>query len=355
MRVQYLLFIGLIISSAFADDCPVGTYRMNLDASIGGTNYTYDNSTGTWTANLDYGDVSGISTCNSTSGSWATAYPQYNFEQGTSGAQCWCKMTGPARSAWVYRDEHGSASDCAAHCAHYCAGNVRDSAAIRTGMFGSVECESCTNKPANSHYTSNATTNNCSWECDDGYYDNNGTCTLCEAGYMCSGGVKTNCVHVIGPNGRQTYSETTGASSCTECPAITGELASRLSHYFAYPYNIHTSSGVCIARIYDDDPDGEYTINAWYRYGQYGGGYIQTHEPTKCIAGKYSILGNTAECYTGGVDCMKGKVCTDVGVGYYSPDGDTQRYECTNKPEHSHFTCSGTTNIREWECDANYT
>ena len=109
-----------------------------LDPDINGTNYTYDASAGTWTTNFDYGDVSGISTCNSTSGSWGVAYPQYNFEQGTTGVYCWCKMLRPARSAWVYLYEYGSASDCDAYCADVCAYRVRYDADFRRGVFGSA-------------------------------------------------------------------------------------------------------------------------------------------------------------------------------------------------------------------------
>ena len=356
MRIIAVILFALFLPfMANADDCPVGTYRMNLDASIGGTNYTYDNSAGTWTANFDYDDVSGISTCNSTGGSWGTAYPQYNFEQGTSGVYCWCKMTGPARSAWVCDPDYGSASDCAEDCAAGCARSVRFDADFRTGMFGSVECESCTNKPANSHYTSNATTNNCPWECDDGYYNNNGTCTLCEAGYMCSGGVKTACTGA-------TYTETTGATSCTQCPAAI-VYANRVTAYgYWIEGGVQTSRYGCRAAITEQDPTGDYALSCSMNNGDYGtGGSARgclAGQVTSCIAGRYvpendNPYGNVLWAPT--VQNIEGNVCVDAGAGYYSPDGDLARYACTNKPEHSSYSGSAGSNNCPWECDTGYT
>ena len=40
----------------------------------------------------------------------------------------------------------------------------------------------CTNKPANSHYTGAAATDNCPWQCDTGYGGENGSCRACTAG-----------------------------------------------------------------------------------------------------------------------------------------------------------------------------
>ncbi len=114
-----------------------GAVPMSVDISIGGTNFTYNAADMTWTANFDYGDVSGIAVCNDTSGSWGVASPQYDFESGTTGAKCWCKMLSPARSAWVYNGSYNSASQCATSCA-YCVNYVSSNADFRGGMFGSV-------------------------------------------------------------------------------------------------------------------------------------------------------------------------------------------------------------------------
>lgn len=112
------------------------TVAVILDPDIAGDSYTY--TSGEWNTVFSYGNVSGIATCNSTSGSYGVAYPQYEFEQGTSGVYCWCRMLRPARSAWVYRSAGGSASGCASGCADYCGYFVRVSAGCRRGVFGSA-------------------------------------------------------------------------------------------------------------------------------------------------------------------------------------------------------------------------
>ena len=108
----------------------------DLDPDIEPTDSTYDETNKTWDVTAPYGHVTGIATCNTTSGSWGTAYPQYNFEQGTEGQYCWCRMLSPARSAWV--GDYGSAAACAANCAYNCGLYVRYDAAFRRGMFASL-------------------------------------------------------------------------------------------------------------------------------------------------------------------------------------------------------------------------
>ena len=50
-----------------------------------------------------------------------------------------------------------------------------------------------------------------------------------------------------------------------------------------------------------------------------------------------------------------GKYCTEVGIGYYSPDGDNNRYACTNKPTNSTYIGSGGgSNNCPWLCNTDY-
>ena len=52
---------------------------------------------------------------------------------------CWCKLTSPAASPWVFDSSFfGSASDCAIRCANACAYDVDSIAAFRGAVFGSV-------------------------------------------------------------------------------------------------------------------------------------------------------------------------------------------------------------------------
>ena len=51
---------------------------------------------------------------------------------------CWCKLTSPAASPWVFDGTGSSASDCALDCASDCANFVRIAARFRGAVFGSV-------------------------------------------------------------------------------------------------------------------------------------------------------------------------------------------------------------------------
>ena len=51
---------------------------------------------------------------------------------------CWCKLTLPAASPWVFYGTYDSASVCALDCAHNCAGLVRTRAWFRGAVFGGV-------------------------------------------------------------------------------------------------------------------------------------------------------------------------------------------------------------------------
>ena len=58
-------------------------------------------------------------------------------DDGNDRGYCWCRMTHPASSRWVFRYSD-SASACASACASYCGFNAQNSAALRSGLFGSV-------------------------------------------------------------------------------------------------------------------------------------------------------------------------------------------------------------------------
>ena len=247
---------------------------------------------------------------------------------------------------------------------------LKDQVTYNHGYWNTVG--TCTNKPANAHYTGAGTpdtdggpvdVNDCPWVCDDGYYgkSENGdtSCTLCPAGYACTNGVQTKCSGRTS-NGRLTYSNA-GASSCTECPAVQSALESRMISYNGWWLNdIRNSINGCAVNFNSDTPDATFSIYCYYDStdGIYGGpnARCEPHAPTACAAGKYSIIDqhstwNGSYMYCKGMDCGNNVVCGDVGSGYYSPDGDTARYACDTKPANSHFTCSGTTNDHPWECD----
>lgn len=250
------------------------------------------------------------------------------------------------------------------------------------GYFDAVAA--CTNAPANAHYTGVGTpdsrdgtvvdANDCPWECDAGYYDNNGTCTSCPTGYTSNAGATTEnqCFitvaggHYIGTAGQNstnwgtcaagyaraehtvnygstssctqctdaTYTDTAGASSCTACPIVTGELASRATGGYRYynPRGIHDTVTGCYAMLADDDNTGTYWTACYYNVtdGGYGGAHsscdTKPEYVTACVAGYGSVLqyqiGGT------GVEFASGKVCMQCPENTYSPEGATTCTAC---------------------------
>jgi len=174
-----------------------------------------------------------------------------------------------------------------------------------------------------------------------GYYSSGGASTAtgstCLSGYSCG-----NCASSNGANGRPQYSAA-GASSCSECPAVTGTLASRVTNYGGYwPNNVHSTITGCNATFSDNDDAATFSIVCYYDTtdNAYGGphGYCQVYsfKVTACAAGKYKTIESTSEWYAAGgyahaslgVDFMNGKVCTDTDAGYYSPEGATTQTQC---------------------------
>ncbi len=120
--------------------CPSGTYDIGfsqcIDPTIAGTTYTYDVGAMTWKTVFPYGNVSGVAVCNDTSGSYGVSSTTEQVE--TGGMMCWCKMTHPAVSLWVFDFAYSSSSDCAGSCAYSCGHNVQGSSDFRSGFFSSV-------------------------------------------------------------------------------------------------------------------------------------------------------------------------------------------------------------------------
>ena len=117
-----------------------------LDPAIGGTNYGYSQANSTWWASFPCGTIRGISACLSSANGQSTggyiADLQDNGESviggETNGLHCWCKMTHPAVSLWVFFYSASSADECARFCAYYCGYRAQDYSALRGGLFGSV-------------------------------------------------------------------------------------------------------------------------------------------------------------------------------------------------------------------------
>ena len=116
-----------------------------LDPSVAGNENgnTSNQEDATWTTTFPYGTISGIASCNDIFGTgYGKPYSgnQNNITAGYQDGQsnCWCRMTSPVRSAWVFRTTYESASNCATDCASICGYVVRVSASYRRGIFGSA-------------------------------------------------------------------------------------------------------------------------------------------------------------------------------------------------------------------------
>ena len=134
------MFFGIftIINAHASIMCSTSDYvTLVLDPYINGTNFTYNAAAMTWQVVFPYGNVSGVAVCNDTNG---TSNVASNAEQyDTGGVKCWCKMTHPAVSRWVFNYSYSAAPDCAGECARRCATLGRFYSDFRSGVFGSVE------------------------------------------------------------------------------------------------------------------------------------------------------------------------------------------------------------------------
>ena len=128
------ILIALIILCAAED-----TTAVILDPSIGGTGYKSDTNTMTWNTTFPYGTIYGVAACLSVGGgTQGTVNTDLNAGGGEKeGGYCWCKMTHPASSRWVFYNS-SPASTCASLCASDCGYYARSVAALRSGLFGSV-------------------------------------------------------------------------------------------------------------------------------------------------------------------------------------------------------------------------
>ena len=128
------------------------TVSVVLDPSVSGNNYGYSQAYSTWWASFPYGRISGISACLSSNygksmGGYVSQLTDTDINTGDTvrvvggeenGLHCWCKMTHPAVSLWVFNYSGGSLSDCVSGCARSCGAYAQRNSALRGGLFGSV-------------------------------------------------------------------------------------------------------------------------------------------------------------------------------------------------------------------------
>lgn len=152
----------------------------NPDASINGTSYCYINQySGTrvtgncsnttmsaldsvgqsgnpWGVVFPYGEISGVGVCSNAtvpSGSVGTVATEaqatalddkYNYivsnniNRSDNKSRCWCKMTSPATSNWVFAYYFSSVSCDSSSCGGYCGRYLQNVENMRIGVFGSI-------------------------------------------------------------------------------------------------------------------------------------------------------------------------------------------------------------------------
>ena len=152
-NILFLLLLLLIpcVSGALTMCVRDSATVVSLDPAVGGTGNKYNAAEMVWSTTFPYGTIYGEATCLSdadgtpsenTMGVYTNSkgemLPLRNeFSGQRNGGKCWCRMTHPASSRWVFNSS-SSASDCASNCANGCGYNAQYNAAMRSGLFGSV-------------------------------------------------------------------------------------------------------------------------------------------------------------------------------------------------------------------------
>ncbi len=96
--------------------------------------------TSTCTTNGVSTPIKGIGICSANAGS-STGATTTELEISSTAAEnriCWCKMTSPAVSRWVFNISYPVAGACAMGCASVCAMGVQGTTSFRSAMFGSL-------------------------------------------------------------------------------------------------------------------------------------------------------------------------------------------------------------------------
>lgn len=138
---SFIFFMSALGVSLCAKDSIV---TIVLDPSIDGTNYgtSYNNDAHTWKVKFTYGVVMGISTCLDLVGlQQGEVNSQIRSPGGeNTGQNCWCKMTHPMNSWWVYNDSIYSYSRlCENYCAARCADSLKNTDSFREVVFTSLQ------------------------------------------------------------------------------------------------------------------------------------------------------------------------------------------------------------------------
>ena len=151
-KIIMFLCLAVFIIPTYAVDMCVSddTVAVVLDPNVAIDSRSYDDAKSEWRANAGYGTVVGVSACIGTRLQWTyTTYDgvlqvNNNVVVGgeRTGESCWCKITHPVVSKWVYICEGtscGTGTPCAVSCTYACSNVFKDNRSeIRKLLFGSV-------------------------------------------------------------------------------------------------------------------------------------------------------------------------------------------------------------------------
>ena len=161
MKRMLIIFMMLFCLPCIATEMCArnDTVVIPLESANNGVSHGYNNNEFTWWVDFDFGRIYGYATCLSIdeglgrngpmgayygTGEYANTF--IDAKPGLTGTDangnerkyCWCKMIHPASSRWVFEQSFASESSCVSTCTYRCALYVPSTAALRSGLFGSV-------------------------------------------------------------------------------------------------------------------------------------------------------------------------------------------------------------------------
>ena len=138
MKLNFLMFS--IICGATIINIP--TYAVTKCVALNSST-TCTNSSGkgaNWSVTCNSLPVQGVAFCGDQNGVSLGATSDNITTIATSNANlyCWCKMTSPAVSRWVFVGSTGGSDYCANTCAAQCANFARSNAIFRSALFSNL-------------------------------------------------------------------------------------------------------------------------------------------------------------------------------------------------------------------------
>lgn len=113
-----------------------------LDPVIAGMSSTSNATLFEWGVTFSYGAIWGTATCIGTGGGYGVGVDDLRTADGSpaiggerEGLNCWCQMTHPATSRWVFQYTAATLDDCASFCTSGCAYNISNSDYFRAALF----------------------------------------------------------------------------------------------------------------------------------------------------------------------------------------------------------------------------